>query len=116
VDATKQASDSYSVRAVHTVHNVYAEEGKVLSIPNTTAELYGANINRRFEFSNNMAYEAVGTQLVARPTLVQRRSEVSSATRNTIGGLFMGSSVVSLLVVIYFFRNNKNNTKTPHEN
>jgi len=109
VDARQQASDSYSVQAVHTVHNVYAEEGEVLSIPNTTAELYGANINRRFEFSNDMAYEAVGTQLVARPTLVQRRSEVSSATRNTIGGLFMGSSVVSLLVVIYFFRNKKRN-------
>jgi hypothetical protein len=107
VDA-KQEGDSYSVRSIHTVYNVYAEEKGALAIPNTTAELYGTNVARTFEWSNNMAYESVGTQLVARPTLTQRRSEFSPRTRNLLGVFFIGFSAISLVAVLYFSRRNKN--------
>ena len=90
VDATEKEKGRYSVRAIHTVHNVYAEEKGALSIPNTTSELYGTNAARLFEWSNNMVYEAIGTQLVARPTLVKRLSEVSSRTRNLFGVFLIG--------------------------
>ena len=87
--------------------DVYAEEKGALSIPNTTAELYGANVARQFEWSNNMAYEAIGTQLVARPTLVKRLSEVSPRTRILFGVFLIGSSLISLVAAIYFSRKKK---------
>lgn len=108
VDTTKQADNIYDVKSIHTVYNVYAEEKGALAIPNTTTELYSTNIARIFEWSNNMAYEFVGTQLVARPTLVQRPSEVSPRTKSLFGGFFMGSSLISLVVVIYFSRKKTN--------
>jgi hypothetical protein len=107
VDATVKGNDSYSVIAIHTVHNVFAKEEGALSIPSTTAELYDTNIARRFEWSNNMAYESIGTQLVARPTMVERHSGVSPRTRNLFGDFFIGSSLISLVAVIYFSRKNK---------
>jgi hypothetical protein len=108
VDTTEKDTGRYGVRAIHTVHNVYTEEGGALRIPGTIAELYATNITKQFEWTKNMAYEAVGTQLVARPTLVQRRSEVSPRTRSLWGGFFVGSSLISLLTVIYFAHKNKN--------
>jgi hypothetical protein len=108
VDATKQGEDRYAVRQIHTVYNVYAEEKGALAIPNTTAELYGTNVARQFEWSNNMAYEAIGTQLVARPTLVERHSEISPRARNLFGAFFIGFTLISLVAIIYFSRKNKN--------
>jgi hypothetical protein len=107
VDATKRGDNLYAVRAIHTVYNVFAEEKSALAIPNTAAELYGTNVARQFEWSNGMAYESIGTQLVARPTLVQRLSEVSPRTRNLFGISFIGSSLIFLAVIVYLSRNNK---------
>jgi hypothetical protein len=107
VDA-RQEGDRYSVRSIHAVYNVYAEEKGALAIPNTTAELYGTNVARTFEWSNNMAYETVGTQLVARPTLTQRRSEFSPRARNLFGVFFIGFSAISLIAIICFSRRKKN--------
>ncbi len=109
MDATKQGGNLYAVKSIHIVHNVYAQEKGALAIPNTSAELYDTNVARQFEWSNNnMAYETVGTQLVARPTLVQRHSEVSPRTRNLFGDFFIASSLILLVAIIYFSRRNKN--------
>jgi hypothetical protein len=112
VDATKQGYNLYAVESIHTAHNVYAEEKGALAIPNTTAELYGTNVTRLIEWSNKMAYESVGTQLVARPSMVERHlprvERHLPRTRNLVGVFFIGLSLISLVVIIYYSRKNKN--------
>lgn len=106
VDASKQGNNLYGVRAIYTVHNVYAQEG-ALPIPNTTDELYNTNTERLFEFSNDMAYQLIGTQLVAQPSLVQRHPGPSPGKRNSLGFYLIGSVIVLAPLLIFFVRKNR---------
>jgi hypothetical protein len=102
LDGVKRKAELYEIRQIHTIHNVYADQGATLSIPKTTADLYGTNTSQQFEWTSNMAYEITKTQRIARPLLLKRDfGGGTPQTKYVLQAFLITFAIISLAFVVY---------------
>jgi len=97
-----------SIRSVHTIYNVFCKNSdEPLPLPMTVSEFYGTNVSRVFFWSNGLNYEIQGSNVFAQSNLSQTfLTQRPRGGKSIFGLIFLSTSVVCLIAIIFFTQKN----------